>query len=608
MKKTFNVLGCWFPQALTKRIGEFPPLILFLIAATPLLNGQTLGEALNATNLTWTTSGANGASGWSVQNGVTHDGESAARGGLVSSSSQTSTLQTTVMGPGKLVYWWYSASSDFSTLTFSVNGVSRASIFSWGQWKQETFFLDSGSQVLRWTNSASTGSGYGYLDEVTYSPGVFAPEITTQPVGQSQVPGLDTMCAVIAQGSPPLSYQWQFNETNIVAATNSSMIISNTQPDDLGNYRLIVTNSAGSVTSSVVALEFGEVAAWGKLGLVGWATATNGLINIISIAAAESHDLAVNRGGHVLAWGPENRYSELSTPDSLPASINAKAGLWSSAALSSAGEVALWGSAGFGATAVTNPPQGLSNVVSVSLGQAHALALRHDGSVLSWGNIPAGQTNVAPGLSNVVAVAAGRYHSLALKSDGKVVAWGYNSFTETNVPVGLSNVVAIAGGDRFSVALKSDGKLSQWGITPSPAVASSLSNIVAIAAGHGHAIALRYNGTVVAWGNNLYGQTNVPPQLTNVVAVSAAASHSLALVGNGPPVANAAMTNPALSSNGFSATVPSQSGRVYSLEYKSSLADADWTPLPLVAGNGTNLVLADPTATNSQRVYRVRRW
>ena len=36
--------------------------------------GATLGEALNATNLTWTTSGTLGASGWSVESSTTRWG------------------------------------------------------------------------------------------------------------------------------------------------------------------------------------------------------------------------------------------------------------------------------------------------------------------------------------------------------------------------------------------------------------------------------------------------------------------------------------------------------------------------------------------------------
>ena len=53
-----------------------------------------------------------------------------------------------------------------------------------------------------------------------------------------------------------------------------------------------------------------------------------------------------------------------------------------------------------------------------------------------------------------------------------------------------------------------------------------------------------------------------------------------------------------------------ESGRVYRLEYKNSLADPNWTALPLVAGNGRMLQLTDPTATTNMRArfYRVRRW
>ncbi len=204
-------------------------------------------------------------------------------------------------------------------------------------------------------------------------------------------------------------------------------------------------------------------------------------------------------------------------------------------------------------------------------GYIHSLAVKSDGTVVAWGYNGSGQTNVPVGLSNVVGVAGGLYHSVALVGDGTVRAWGYNAFGQTNVPTSLTNAVAIDAGWHFNVALKSDG-------------------------------------TVVTWGQNTVGQASVPSKLTNVVAVSAAFNHTLALVGNAPPVTNAQMSNPTLSTNGFSVSVPTQSGRVYRMEHKSSLADAEWTALPLVAGNGINLVLTDSTAAGSQRFYRVRRW
>jgi alpha-tubulin suppressor-like RCC1 family protein len=139
-------------------------------------------------------------------------------------------------------------------------------------------------------------------------------------------------------------------------------------------------------------------------------------------------------------------------------------------------------------------------------------------------------------------------------------------------------------------------------------VPAGLTNAVAIAAGNSDSMALRADGTVIAWGYNGNGATNVPSALTNVVAISAGAYHNLARVGTSPLILATPVAQLARSASSFSLVVPSQSGRVYALEYKDNLSDANWTSLPLTAGTGTDLVLLDPTANDSQRFYRVRRW
>ena len=114
----------------------------------------------------------------------------------------------------------------------------------------------------------------------------------------------------------------------------------------------------------------------------------------------------------------------------------------------------------------------ITNVVMVSGGISHGLALLNDGTVFGWGSNMAGQimstlsekTNgiVMVGgevLSNIVAVSAGARHSLALKKDGNVVAWGDNSVGQVTIPAGLSNVVAIAAGGDYNLVLK---KMAQW--------------------------------------------------------------------------------------------------------------------------------------------------
>ena len=595
-----------FNPTCVMRIKKFVVMVLLLVSATHSSHGQTYGQALNATNLTWTSPFQNP---WFVTTipSQTHDGVSAARSPFLVGSG-TSTLQTTINGPGKISFWW-NVGFDACTLSFMANSVVQTNIYQWGGWRQETFYFGAGTFALAWVNSASSGSGTAYLDEVTYIPGAFAPEFTFQPLSQSQVQGLDTMMAVAVQGTPPFSYQWRFNGTNISGATNSFVVITNTQQVNLGSYRVVVTNSAGSVTSAVASLEFGEVAAWGQVDSVGWASATNGLTYIMGIAAGGSHNLALTTGGGVLGWG-KNFAGETSIPQDLTNVIGLASDSGNCIAIMSNGEIVTWGGDGYGPTGITNKPAGLTNVVSIALGMTHALALKSDGTITAWGNNFSSQTNVPIGLSNVVSVAAGTRHNLAVKADGTISAWGENFFGQANVPVGLSNVVSVAGGWSHSMALKSDGTVRVWGNntygqTNAPAV---LTNVVAIDAGWYFNVALKSDGTVIAWGYNNYGQTNVQSKLTNVVAISAASSHAIALVANGPPVSNAEMSNPTLSTNGFSVSVPTQSGRVYRLEYKSSLADVEWTALPLVAGNGTNLVLTDSTSPGSQRFYRVRRW
>jgi uncharacterized lipoprotein YddW (UPF0748 family) len=77
-----------------------------------------------------------------------------------------------------------------------------------------------------------------------------APLITTQPQSQTVNVGQNATFTVVATGTAPLAYQWRFNGTNLVGATATSYTRTNAQPADAGSYSVIVTNVAGSVTSS----------------------------------------------------------------------------------------------------------------------------------------------------------------------------------------------------------------------------------------------------------------------------------------------------------------------------------------------------------------------
>ncbi|MGW4160729.1 RCC1 domain-containing protein [Streptomyces sp. NPDC004788] len=196
----------------------------------------------------------------------------------------------------------------------------------------------------------------------------------------------------------------------------------------------------------------------------------------------------------------------------------------------------------------------LDEVAAVEAGSGHAVALRGDGTVWTWGSNTYGQLGDGttaqrntpvrvPGLTDVTAVAAGGAHTLALKRDGTVWAWGRNNkgqlgdetTTDRSTPVQVHCVVypeqgcgepvlargiAIAAGGEHSLALGTNGDVSAWGSNASGQlgdgsgsefssypVPSFVPNAKAIAAGGAHSLAVAADdGTAYAWGSNSDGQ------------------------------------------------------------------------------------------------------
>ncbi|MCF6404103.1 PQQ-dependent sugar dehydrogenase [Chitinophaga filiformis] len=89
----------------------------------------------------------------------------------------------------------------------------------------------------------------GVLYKLIYT-GTQAPAITTQPQSLTVPQGQTATFSVVATGNPSPTYQWRKNGGNITNATAASYSITNVQPADSGLYSVVVTNSAGSVTSS----------------------------------------------------------------------------------------------------------------------------------------------------------------------------------------------------------------------------------------------------------------------------------------------------------------------------------------------------------------------
>ncbi len=99
-----------------------------------------------------------------------------------------------------------------------------------------------------------------------------APMISAQPQTQSAIFGDTVLFSVAATGTAPLSYQWQVNSNAISGATGSSLVLTNVQSADAGAYSVIVSNLAGTATSSSAVLTVLAAApcATAPTGLVGW--------------------------------------------------------------------------------------------------------------------------------------------------------------------------------------------------------------------------------------------------------------------------------------------------------------------------------------------------
>ena len=95
-----------------------------------------------------------------------------------------------------------------------------------------------------------TGATTGVVGRIRFAAGQ-VPSISQQPGNQTKGLGQTATFTVAAGGSQPLSYQWQRNGTDISGATSSSYTTPPLALVDSGaTYRVVVTNSFGSATST----------------------------------------------------------------------------------------------------------------------------------------------------------------------------------------------------------------------------------------------------------------------------------------------------------------------------------------------------------------------
>jgi alpha-tubulin suppressor-like RCC1 family protein len=397
--------------------------------------------------------------------------------------------------------------------------------------------------------------------------GEIPPFFVREPQDITVPAGTNVFFLSLAQGSPPISYQWQFAGSNISAATTALGLV-NLQPEQAGVYTVIASNAYGISQTRGASITVTNAGPYvlrqpDSRSLIPGATAvfsadirgsqpldcqwrlngqeipgaTNQTLQLDNLRwdQAGDYDLtASNALGQVTTTNARLFVTEalvwyLGTEDlgypitGIPLNFSepgtnliAVATSWDcTIALRQDGQVISW-------SCDQSIPTSATNSIAIAAGDVCLMALRADGTIVTWGNNYWGQLDQPAGLTNVIGIAA-RFHCLALKSNGNVVAWGDNAYGQTNVPSDLSAVIAVAAGDSHSLGLKSDGTVAAWGDNGYGQcnVPAGLSGVIAVAAGGSHSVALKASGEIVVWGDVSITETNQPADLTNVVAIAA---------------------------------------------------------------------------------------
>jgi uncharacterized repeat protein (TIGR03803 family) len=221
-------------------------------------NGTALGSPATGTNFsscTLTNVGTNQAGSYGVQvvNGY----------GTVTSSNA---MLAVVTLPPTITTQPASRTNNAGTTAIFLVVASSLSPLSY-QWREDGTNLVNAGRISGATNSTLTMTSVSSSDAAIYSVTVTnlagsatssnatltvinPPNITAQPLGQRIMLGSSVSFSVSVSGTAPFHYQWRFNSTNLLNATNAAYVIQAAGATNTGNYSVVVTNSAGSVTSS----------------------------------------------------------------------------------------------------------------------------------------------------------------------------------------------------------------------------------------------------------------------------------------------------------------------------------------------------------------------
>jgi len=238
------------------------PDVANTFAATPLPTGLVVSTTSGRITGTPTVTGVyvihltasdNGQASRTVTADLTLTIAAGGGGGATAPSITTQPTSQTVTAGGNASFTIAASGTAPLTYQWRQNGVNVSGGTSTTLSLTSIATNQAGSYTCVVSNSAGTATSSAAT--LTVNPAAVAPTITTQPTSQTVTAGANVSFTVAASGTAPLSYQWRLNGANIGGATSATLSLTSvTTGQSGGSYSCVVSNSAGTATSSGAAL------------------------------------------------------------------------------------------------------------------------------------------------------------------------------------------------------------------------------------------------------------------------------------------------------------------------------------------------------------------
>lgn len=172
--------------------------------------------------------------------------------------------QTAVGSPSIVTQPETQSAAVGGSVSFSVGATGDAPLAY--QWLKDEVEIAGATNASLTVAGIQAGSAGNYtvvvsnaVGSVTSNPAALIvtglpPSIVTPPAAQTVPAGSNVNLAVVAAGSPVLSYQWRRDTVPLPGATLSTLSLPDVQSGQAGLYDVVVTNSVNSATSAPAAV------------------------------------------------------------------------------------------------------------------------------------------------------------------------------------------------------------------------------------------------------------------------------------------------------------------------------------------------------------------